>query len=95
MGYQILAISPDVPKKINETLKKHGLNYSLLSDKDLRVAREFGIGFGKPGKRQLPVPAAFVLDGEGVIHFQYVNPNYRVRLDMEVLMAAARAALKE
>ena len=41
----------------------------------------------------LPVPAVFVIDPEGVIDFQYVNPDYRARLDPNVLLAAARAAL--
>ncbi len=42
----------------------------------------------------LPVPSVFVLNDRGDIIFEYVNPNYKVRLDNEVLMAAARAALK-
>lgn len=42
----------------------------------------------------LPVPAVFVLDKKSVIAFEYVNPNYKVRLDEDVLMAAAKAALR-
>ena len=40
--------------------------------------------------QMLPVPSVFLVDGEGVIHFAYVNPNHRVRLSSEVLLAAAR-----
>ena len=43
----------------------------------------------------LPVPSVFILGTDGVIRFEYVNPNYKVRLDPEVLLAAAKAALKE
>ena len=42
----------------------------------------------------LPVPSVFVIGTDGVIQFEYVNPNYRVRLDPDVLLAVARAALK-
>jgi len=41
----------------------------------------------------LPVPSVFVVNTEGIITFQYVNPNYKVRLDADVLLAAARATL--
>jgi len=43
---------------------------------------------------QLPVPAVFVAGADGVIQFAYVNPNYKVRVEPTVLIAAARAALK-
>ena len=39
----------------------------------------------------LPVPAVFVIDGEGRIQFTYVNPDYRIRLRPEILLAAAKA----
>lgn len=42
----------------------------------------------------LPVPAAFIIGTDGIIKFEYLNPNYKVRLDPDVLLAAARAALK-
>jgi len=42
----------------------------------------------------LPVPAVFIIGKDGVIKFSYVNPNFRVRLDPDVLLAAAKAALK-
>ena len=44
--------------------------------------------------QMLPVPAVFIIGKDGVIKFSYVNPNYRVRLDPDVLLAAAKAALK-
>ncbi|ESP91286.1 MULTISPECIES: peroxiredoxin-like family protein [Pseudoalteromonas] len=56
---------------------KLGVNFVDLSGKD-RVA--------------LPVPAVFVIDKKGLIQFQYANPNYKVRLDEQVLLAAAKAA---
>ncbi|MGF1668890.1 MAG: peroxiredoxin-like family protein [Balneolaceae bacterium] len=37
----------------------------------------------------LPVPAVFLVDTDGVIQFQYVNPDFKVRISSEVLLAAA------
>jgi len=42
----------------------------------------------------LPAPAVFLTNGDGVIEFQYVNPDYRQRIDKNVLMAAAIAMIK-
>lgn len=42
----------------------------------------------------LPVPATFVIGSDGIIDFQYVNPDYKVRVAPEVLVAAARAGLE-
>ena len=41
--------------------------------------------------RALPVPAVFVIT-DRLIRFQHVDPNYKMRLHPDVLMAAARAA---
>jgi len=39
----------------------------------------------------LPAPSTFIIAADGVIRFQYTNPDYAVRLPPEVLLAAARA----
>jgi peroxiredoxin len=44
---------------------------------------------GQP-HRELPVPAVFLVDAEGMIAFRYYNPDYRARLSGEALLEAAR-----
>lgn len=44
-GYQILAISPDRPEKLAETLAEQELSYTLLSDSDMVAAKGFGLAF--------------------------------------------------
>lgn len=39
----------------------------------------------------LPVPAVYIVDASGTLQFSYVNPDYRVRLPAEVVLAATRA----
>jgi peroxiredoxin len=38
----------------------------------------------------LPAPATYIIGTDGVINFAYINPNYKVRLHPEVLLAAAK-----
>lgn len=37
----------------------------------------------------LPVPAIYVVDEKGLVQFNYVNPNFKVRLNEEVLLKVA------
>ena len=37
----------------------------------------------------LPVPAIYVIDSKGLVQFNYVNPNYKVRLHEDLLLKAA------
>lgn len=39
----------------------------------------------------LPAPATYIIGKDGIINFAYVNPNYKVRLHPDVLLAAAQA----
>jgi peroxiredoxin len=43
----------------------------------------------------LPVPAVFIVGKNGTILVQFVNPDYKVRLHPEVLLAAAKAYAKK
>lgn len=114
MGYQLLAITPDKPESLKASMEKHGINYTLLSDRTMGLTRQFGLaylldpqtlekmkGFGVDldkatgnSLHELPVPAAFVVDTKGVIHFVYYNPDIKVRVNPDDLMKAAKDALK-
>jgi peroxiredoxin len=39
----------------------------------------------------LPAPATYIIGTHGIINFAYINPDYKVRLHPDVLLAAARA----
>jgi peroxiredoxin len=113
LGYQILAISPDRPEKLIESVNSHKLTYTLLSDHAMKAARAFGIAFrvddatlekykgygidleAASGETHhlLPVPAVFIVGTDGLIKFSHANPDYKVRLEPDVLLAAARAAV--
>jgi peroxiredoxin len=101
MGYQIVAISPDDSEHLNTTVDKNKLKYLLYSDANLQVAKGFGIAFQAADRSKeklhtysgginpgfLPVPSVFVLDKKGEILFEYINPNYKIRLKGSLLLA--------
>ncbi|NKB66053.1 MAG: redoxin domain-containing protein [Candidatus Latescibacteria bacterium] len=89
---QIVGISPDAPADLAKTVAKNKLTFPLLSDPDLAAAGAYGLVYQRPDKKPFLVPAVFVVGAAGRVLFQYVNPNYRVRLDSAVLQAAVRAA---
>ncbi|WP_394129629.1 peroxiredoxin-like family protein [Shewanella maritima] len=43
----------------------------------------------------LPVPAIYIADNTGLIHFQYANPNYKVRPASELIMTAAKLVVSK
>lgn len=110
MGYQVLAVSTDSPDNLKQTGIKQKLTYTLLSDADLSLAKQFGIAFkspenydrflpqasgGKNTDKLLPVPSIYVLNRKGNIRFEYINPNFTQRLSPALLKAAASALYEE
>jgi len=73
-----------------------GIAYKV-NDDTLKALKNYGIDIEESsGERHhlLPVPSVFLVGKSGRIEFQYVNPDYKVRLDPDVLLAAAEAAAK-
>lgn len=114
LGYQVLAISPESPAKLQEQKLETEFAVTLLSDESLQTIRQFGVGFYVPAETKLtykskwdiqltdelgsdravlPAPAVFIVDKSGLIKFNYVNPNYKVRLSAELLLQAAKLSL--
>ena len=101
LGYQVVAISPDAPSFLKQTLDKKELQYQLYSDSEGVFSQAVGIAFvrEKPkldkyseGKNPgfLPVPTVYVLNDKQEIEFMYINPNYGTRLKGDVLLAVLK-----
>jgi peroxiredoxin len=43
----------------------------------------------------LPAPATYIIGAGGIINFAYINPEYKVRLHPDVLLAAAKAYIAD
>ncbi|MDO6712917.1 peroxiredoxin-like family protein [Aliiglaciecola sp. 2_MG-2023] len=114
LGYQILAISPESPTRLQEQKLETEFAVQLLSDESLQAIKGFGIGFYVPAETKsrykeknnivltedadseravLPAPSVFITDKTGLIKFNYVNPNFKVRPSAELLLQAAKLSL--
>ncbi len=64
-----------------------------VDEMTLKQLQQYGIDIeAASGEKHhiLPVPAVFLIGTDGQIKFQYVHPDYKIRLDSELLLAAAR-----
>ena len=101
LGYQIIAISPDQSSKLAEAASKQKLGYQLLSDSACHFASKMGIAYQAPNHylktinessgglntKALPVPALFVLDKNGAILFEHINPDFKKRISANYLLS--------
>jgi peroxiredoxin len=74
-----------------------GLAFSI-DEKTNKLYKGFGIDLeGLYGRSQplMTVPGVFLVNKKGTIVFQYVNPDYRERLDPATLRSAIVAYLKK
>lgn len=62
-----------------EQYKKYGIDLEAASGETHHV---------------LPVPAVFLTDASGRIQFAYAHPDYKVRVPVSVVLAAAKAIAK-
>lgn len=113
LGFQIVAISPDLPSELQKTVAKHKLDFTLLSDSEAKALKKYGVAFKvddntfgmmkdkynvdlerSSGQTHhiLPVPSVFLIDKEGKIVFVHSNPDYKVRMKGEDIVAAATKA---
>ncbi len=69
-----------------------------LDDATLAQLKKYGIDVEEASGQthhMLPVPAVFLVGTNGLIQFEYVNQDYKVRLDPDLLLSAARTILKK
>ena len=66
--------------RVDDELNKRYLSYNI----DLEKA-------SGETHHVLPAPATYIIGNDGIINFAYINPDYKVRLHPDVLLAAAKA----
>lgn len=107
-GFQVVAISPDSAANTAETKEKFNLPFPVLGDPTAQSFKDYGIAWEVTGKDAdyyaklenasgqahhiLPVPAYFIVDTNGKIHMEYVNPNFRVRPHFDLMLAGVKVA---
>jgi len=101
----MIAVAPDLPRKLRATREGLDLTMPLYSDPDLATALAFGVGYEQTNERYhrtlesysgrehhlLPVPSVFLLDGNRKVLFGFAHPDYKVRIPPDLLLEAARS----
>ena len=90
LNIQVIGISPDSVQTQKKFDEKNGLGYPLLSDKDHKVAEEYGVWQEKTlyGKKSWGiVRSSFLVDEQGVFSgvWYKVRPEETVAKALEVM----------
>lgn len=75
----------------SEVLKKYRLWFAVPQEIKELYRDRLGINLDKhngEGRWELPVPATYVLDGQGVVRAGVADPDHTVRMDIEEILAA-------
>lgn len=92
-GIRLYAISYDDQEVLSEFSNRQKIPYSLLSDIDSDVIREFGILNdqieGDPLMMGIPFPGTYVTDENGVVVAKFFHDSYKKRDSPEFLIDAA------
>lgn len=87
LGYTLLSDSS------LETANAFGLTFQVSAELVAKYKNEYKIDLEAASGQthhRLPHPAVFLVDGKGVIRFASVNEDYKVRLEPEKILEAAR-----
>jgi len=95
-------VSDDVPFTLlsdarMDVSKAFGIAYRV-DDATIQRYMESGLDLAEEagyGHYLLPAPSAYIIDSNGLIQFQYTNPNYRVRIKSELLTTAAQLVIDD
>jgi peroxiredoxin len=77
-----------------EVIRAYRLQYTVPVESQEIYRTIFGNDLSQrtaDGTWSLPIPATFVLDGQGVVRVRHVDPDYRVRMEPDDIVSALRA----
>ncbi|MDA1192551.1 MAG: peroxiredoxin family protein, partial [Candidatus Poribacteria bacterium] len=76
-GIALLAISVDPPNLAQTMRDRHMLTFPLLQDPDLATIVAYDV---KAPFLDLAAPTTFIVDGDGIVRFKYVDPFIDTRI---------------
>lgn len=86
LGYRLLSDSNmDAAKKFGLAYKVDPETVTRYKENNMDIAARSGNDHSL-----LPVPAAFLIDTDGIIHYRYFNPDYKVRVENSELLRVSR-----
>lgn len=92
LGGQVLAVSVDPPQKSAQVVERNGLEFSILSDTDRTVIRNFGLvhAGGGPDGGDIAIPAQFLIGRDGRILWRYLSTHVQYRVNPAELASIIR-----
>lgn len=87
LSYTLLSDSP------MKATKAFGLAFKV-DDATVKRYKEYGIDLEADSGYDhhiLPAPAIYLVGTDGIVDFNYVNPDYKKRIEGEILLSAAKA----
>ena len=93
-GIKLFALSYDDQETLAEFAQKQGVQYTLLSDTDSRVIKQYGLLNEQLSKKDaflfgIPYPGVFVCDEDGTVISKFFHDSYKKRESPEMLIDAA------
>jgi peroxiredoxin len=90
-GAQVVAISPDSVEQNQQVTEWLGLEFPILSDRELSATDAFGLrhSSASPEGGDIPRPATYILEGE-VVRWRDLTESWRIRPRPDDLLAALR-----
>lgn len=93
-GIKLYALSYDDRETLAEFAQKQGVQYTLLSDTDSRVIKQYGLLNEQLSKKDaflygIPYPGVFVCDEDGSVISKFFHDSYKKRESPEMLIDAA------
>lgn len=93
-GIKLYALSYDDQETLAEFAQKQGVQYTLLSDTDSQVIKQYGLLNEQLSKKDaflygIPYPGVFVCDEDGTVISKFFHDSYKKRESPEMLIDAA------
>lgn len=89
-GIAVAAISVDSPGQSRRLCDSKGYTFPFLSDPDAAVIRQYGVLHpkGGPDDHDIARPAEFLVDTSGLIRWENLTDDFRVRARPDEVLAA-------
>ncbi|MBI5419981.1 MAG: redoxin domain-containing protein [Deltaproteobacteria bacterium] len=81
----------------SEVIKKYRLWFAVPEEVKALYLEKFGLNLEKyngAGRWELPVPATYVLDKDGIVRAGQADPDYTVRMEPAEIVAAIREIIR-
>jgi peroxiredoxin len=91
-GIRPVAISVDAPEVSRQLCQRNGYNYTFLSDQNTEVISRYHLRHAGAGMKghDIARPAEFLVDSSGIVRWENLTEDLRVRARPEQMIAAAK-----